>query len=136
MDSKLCAVFSVRSIILGSIYKCVTACTKYTEPKSQKPKTTTYVCHGDDMDDELCLAPQLCIRCRSYGHVVVSNADACTCPDDETCPHNKKYTLKKKFVQFDSFSFHRFFFFFNYKIFFAQILYINRCIWIFSQRIV
>ncbi|XP_026812500.1 uncharacterized protein LOC113553387 [Rhopalosiphum maidis] len=56
--------------------------------------------------DEPCLAPQLCIRCRSYDlgrHVaVVSNADPCTCTDDETCPHNKKTTalqlliLKKK----------------------------------------
>ncbi|VVC24376.1 Hypothetical protein CINCED_3A024418 [Cinara cedri] len=50
-----------------------------------------------DDDRRLCLAPQLCIRCRSYGHVVVSNADACVCLDDETCPHNKN-TLKKKFV--------------------------------------
>ncbi|XP_025412681.1 uncharacterized protein LOC112685115 [Sipha flava] len=47
--------------------------------------------------DELCLAPQLCIRCRSYGHVVVSNTDPCTCPDDETCSHSKRI-LKKKTI--------------------------------------
>ncbi|CAH1712501.1 unnamed protein product [Aphis gossypii] len=52
--------------------------------------------------DEPCLAPQLCIRCRSYDlgrHVaVVSNADPCTCTDDETCPHNKKTNARQLLV--------------------------------------
>lgn len=49
------------------------------------------------MDDEPCLAPELCIRCRTSSEhraEVVSNADACTCPDDETCSHRK--TMRKK----------------------------------------
>ncbi|XP_050443082.1 uncharacterized protein LOC126847088 [Adelges cooleyi] len=46
------------------------------------------------MDELQCLAPQLCIRCKLNSHVV-SNTDACTCPNEEECVHNKM-KLKKK----------------------------------------
>ncbi|XP_050523161.1 uncharacterized protein LOC126895387 [Daktulosphaira vitifoliae] len=46
------------------------------------------------MDELQCLAPQLCIRCKSCCHIV-TNANACTCLNEKDCPHNKK-KLKKK----------------------------------------
>lgn len=53
------------------------------------------------MDDEkACVAPELCIRCRSsrdYCVEVVFNTDACTCSDEEVCLHSKT-VRKKKFV--------------------------------------